>query len=107
MIIAACDVGYYGGNCKPCPPGFFGAECGGLCSPGCADENCNHVIGCLIDITTQKVEQGRKLGEIRKLTICFKRRIIFIIKPLKFNLADPNMLIAMCHMFLYMVYTQL
>lgn len=55
--VAACEEGYFGYNCKPCPPGFYGIECGGRCSIQCADEDCDHISGC-INRTEYIVQHG-------------------------------------------------
>lgn len=56
----ACQDGYFGSSCNPCPPGFYGAECAGRCLPDCAEKDCNHIIGCQNDtkITTQKTKSA-------------------------------------------------
>lgn len=47
FIHTACNSGFYGPLCDlPCPPGAFGKNCGGVCSPTCPDEICDRIHGC-------------------------------------------------------------
>lgn len=62
MVVAACKEGYFGNNCKPCPPGFYGIECGGRCSKQCANEDCDHINGCInkTEYIIQRVGAGKR-----------------------------------------------
>lgn len=41
-----CDEGWQGKHCdKPCPQGFFGMDCRGVCNCGNNGAECNHVTG--------------------------------------------------------------
>lgn len=56
MVVAACQDGYFGSSCNPCPPGFYGAECAGRCFPECADVDCDSVSGCLNNTGKGKIQ---------------------------------------------------
>lgn len=62
----ACKNGYYGIFCNPCPPGFYGVECAGRCSPECVDKDCNHVSGCFHG--TEETTQRETVPTVRKTT---------------------------------------
>lgn len=65
--IAACNDGYYGRFCYPCPQGTFGTECGGRCYPKCAKKVCNHIIGCL-HYTETTTKTGKLVAPTRLKT---------------------------------------
>lgn len=58
-VITDCPHGYYDKHCNVlCPPGSYGFQCAGQCSPMCSDEECDHVSGCpnILEITMNKTE---------------------------------------------------
>lgn len=62
-MFSECSDGYYGVRCnQPCPPGFFGTQCAGICF-SCDVEDCDRVSGCPIDNgnVAQTILSGRKI----------------------------------------------
>lgn len=53
LVIPECKMGYFGDFCdEPCPPDFYGLNCGGNCSPRCTKEDCHHISGFANDKMT-------------------------------------------------------
>lgn len=47
MIFLACKPGFFGASCdSPCPLGFYGKYCAGVCYPICSEEECDTIKGC-------------------------------------------------------------
>lgn len=76
-----CDIGYYGEFCNlTCPPGLFGVGCGGECLPMCSVENCHHVHGCKVYVTTVK---STKEGKTTPNDGWYIKNIHFFVKQIK------------------------